>query len=61
MVDTTNRLSVAMGQDVDVTDELNQQFYHVLDKQKPTEQLTKSVLTMSDAVGLTSENTKNLV
>ncbi|MUV40580.1 tape measure protein [Levilactobacillus brevis] len=60
MVDTTNRLSVAMGQDVDVTDELNQQFYHVLDKQKPTERLTKSVLTMSDAVGLTSENTKNL-
>jgi SLT domain-containing protein/phage-related protein len=60
MVDTTNRLSVAMGQDVDVTDELNQQFYHVLDKQKPTERLTKSVLTMSDAVGMTSENTKNL-
>ncbi|GAY74354.1 tape measure protein [Lentilactobacillus kosonis] len=60
MVDTTNRLSVALGQDVDVTDELNQQFYHVLDKQKPTERLTRSVLTMSDAVGLSAENTKNL-
>lgn len=60
MVDTTNKLSVALGQDVDVTDELNQQFYHVLDKQKPTERLTKSVLTMADAVGLSSENTKNL-
>lgn len=60
MVGVTNKLSVAMGQTVEVTDELNQQFYHVLDSQKPTEQLTKSVLTMGDAVGLSSENVKNL-
>ncbi|MGQ2381781.1 tape measure protein [Lactiplantibacillus plantarum] len=60
MVDVTNKLSVALGQDVDVTDELNQQFYHVLDKKGPTETLTKSVLTMGDAVGLSSDNVKNL-
>lgn len=60
MVDVTNKLSVALGQDVDVTDELNQQFYHVLDKQGPTEKLTKSVLTMGDAVGMSGDNVKNL-
>lgn len=60
MVGVTNQLSVAMGQSVELTDELNQQFYHVFNEKAPTEELTKSVLTMADAVGLTDENTKNL-
>lgn len=60
MVDMGNKLSVAFGQNIDIVDELNQQFYHVLDNQPKTKQLTSSVLTMADAVGLSSENTKNL-
>ena len=60
MVDMGNKLSSAYNQDINVVDELNQQFYHVLDAKAPTEQLTKSVLTMSDTLGLSAENTKRL-
>lgn len=60
MVDMGNKLSVAFGQNINVVDELNQQFYHVLDNEPKTKELTSSVLTMSDAVGLSAENTKNL-
>lgn len=60
MVDMTNQLSVGFGQDVDLVNELNQQFYHVLDNEPATKKLTSAVLTMGDAVGLSSENLKNL-
>ncbi|MCV3315672.1 tape measure protein [Pediococcus ethanolidurans] len=60
MVDVTNKLSVALGQDTDVVDELDQQFYHVFNNKSKTEQLTKSVLTMGDAVGMTGDDVKRL-
>lgn len=60
MVDMTNQLSVGFGQDVDLVNELNQQFYHVLDNEPATKKLTSAVLTMGDAVGLSSDNLKNL-
>ncbi|WP_424349937.1 tape measure protein [Latilactobacillus sp. 5-91] len=60
MVAMGNKLSVAFGNNIEVVDELNQQFYHVLNNQPATEKLTASVLTMGDAVGMSSENLKNL-
>lgn len=48
-------LSNALGQPVELTDELSQQFYHVFDNQPETEKLTKSFLTMGDAIGLSSD------
>jgi hypothetical protein len=48
-------LSNTLGQSVDVTDELAQQFYHVFDNQPETEKLTKSFLTMGDAIGLSGD------
>lgn len=60
MVDVTNKLSVALGQDTDVVDELDQQFYHVFDNKEKTEQLTKSVLTMGDAIGMSGDDVKRL-
>lgn len=60
MVDVTNKLSVALGQDTDVVDELDQQFYHVFNNKAKTEQLTKSVLTMGDAVGMAGDDVERL-
>lgn len=60
MVDMTNQLSVAFGQSTDLVNELNQQFYHVLDNEPATKKLTTAVLTMGDAVGLSGDNLKNL-
>lgn len=48
-------MSNALGQPVDLTNELSQQFYHVFDNQPETEQLTRSFLTMGDAIGLSSD------
>ena len=48
-------MSNALGQPVELTDELSQQFYHVFDNQPETEKLTKSFLTMGDAIGLSSD------
>ena len=48
-------LSNTLGQSVTVTDELAQQFYHVFDNQPETEKLTKSFLTMGDAIGLSGD------
>lgn len=48
-------MSNALGQPVELTDELSQQFYHVFDNQPETEQLTRSFLTMGDAIGLSSD------
>jgi phage-related tail protein/murein DD-endopeptidase MepM/ murein hydrolase activator NlpD/SLT domain-containing protein len=59
-VKSINEMSTAFGQSSDLVNELDQQFYHVLDKKEPTEQLTKSVLTMADTLGLSAENTQRL-
>lgn len=48
-------LSNSLGQSVDVTDELSQQFYHVFDNQPETEKLTKSFLIMGDAIHLSGD------
>lgn len=60
MVKAINSMSVSFGQSSGLVNELNQQFYHVLDKQGPTDRLTKSVLTMADTLGMGAENTKRL-
>lgn len=56
IVDLSNKL----GWSVDVTNELAQQFYHVFDNQPETMKLTKSFLTMGDAIGLSSDRLKQV-
>ncbi|WP_282804020.1 tape measure protein [Secundilactobacillus kimchicus] len=60
MVKAINDISVKFGQSSDLVNELNQQFYHVLDKQGPTDKLTKSVLTLADTLGMGAENVQRL-
>lgn len=60
MVDGINEISTAFGQTNDLTNELEQQFYHVFNQKEPTEQLTKSVLTMADTIGLSAADTERL-
>ncbi|WP_369957333.1 tape measure protein [Levilactobacillus brevis] len=55
MVKTINGLSVKTGQAVDVVNELEQGFYHLHSSKKESDELTKSMLNMSDAVGLNSQ------
>ncbi|MBJ7525542.1 phage tail protein, partial [Lactobacillus sp. CRM56-2] len=55
MVKTINDLSVRTGQAVDVVNELEQGFYHLHSNKKESDELTKSMLNMSDAVGLDSQ------
>lgn len=55
MVKTINDLSVQTGQAVDVVNELEQGFYHLHSNKKESDELTKSMLNMSDAVGLDSK------
>lgn len=55
MTQSIVHLSNTLGQSIDVTDELAQQFYHVFDNQPETEKLTKSFLTMGDAIGLSGD------
>lgn len=55
MSDSIVDLSNKLGWSVDVTNELAQQFYHVFDNQPETMKLTKSFLTMGDAIGLSSD------
>ncbi|AUI79696.1 peptidase M23 [Lactiplantibacillus pentosus] len=52
MVKTINELSVKTGQAVDVVNELEQGFYHLHSNKRESDELTKSMLNMSDAVGL---------
>jgi phage-related tail protein/SLT domain-containing protein len=59
-VSSINDMSRAFGQSNDLVNELDQQFYHVLDSKPKTEQLTKSVLTLADTLGLSGENTQRL-
>ncbi|KAF0340591.1 tape measure protein [Pediococcus acidilactici] len=60
MVKSINDMSNAFGQSNDLVNELDQQFYHVFNKKGPTEELTKSVLTMADTLGMSAEDTKRL-
>ncbi|MCT3047941.1 tape measure protein [Leuconostoc mesenteroides] len=60
MVDSVNSISTAFGQSADLTNELEQQFYHVFNQQGPTDTLTKSVLTMADTIGMSADETKRL-
>ncbi|ADW01307.1 tape measure protein [Lactiplantibacillus plantarum] len=55
MVKTINDLSVKTGQAVDVVNELEQGFYHLHSNKKESDELTKSMLNMADAVGLDSQ------
>lgn len=60
MSDSIVDLSNKLGWGVDVTNELAQQFYHVFDNQPETMKLTKSFLTMGDAIGLSSDRLKQV-
>ncbi|MCC8439862.1 hypothetical protein CRI85_05880 [Leuconostoc pseudomesenteroides] len=60
MVDSVNSISTAFGQSSDLTNELEQQFYHVFNQQGPTDTLTKSVLTMADTIGMSADETQRL-
>lgn len=55
MVDTINQLSVKTGQSRDMVNELEQGFYHLHSCKPEADDMTKSMLNMGDAVGLTSE------
>lgn len=60
MVGSINQISTAFGQSNDVVNELSQQFYHVFNQKEPTEQLTKSMLTMADTLGMNAEGVERL-
>lgn len=55
MVNTINDLSVKTGQSRDLVNELEQGFYHLHSRKSEADDMTKSMLNMGDAVGLTSE------
>lgn len=59
-VKSINDMSNAFGQSNDLVNELDQQFYHVLDKKEPTERLTKSLLTLADTLNMSADDTKRL-
>ncbi|ORI39637.1 tape measure protein [Leuconostoc mesenteroides] len=60
MVGSINQISTAFGQSNDVVNELSQQFYHVFNQKEPTDQLTKSMLTMADTLGMNGEQVERL-
>ncbi|WP_353486074.1 tape measure protein [Apilactobacillus xinyiensis] len=53
MVATVNDLSVKTGQATETVDELEQGFYHLHSNKNESDAMTKSMLNMADAVGLT--------
>lgn len=55
MVDDITTVSNKLGQPIKLTDELEQQFYHVFNNRQDSTQLTESFETMGDAIGLTSD------
>lgn len=55
MVNTINELSVKTGQSRDLVNELEQGFYHLHSSKSEADDMTKSMLNMGDAVGLTSQ------
>lgn len=60
MVSTINQISTAFGQSNDVVNELSQQFYHVFNQKGPTEELTKSMLTLGDTLGMNAADVERL-
>lgn len=60
MVRSINQISTAFGQSNDVVNELSQQFYHVFNQKEPTDQLTKSMLTLADTLGMNAEGVERL-
>lgn len=60
MVNSINQISTAFGQSNDVVNELSQQFYHVFNQKEPTEQLTKSMLTLGDTLGMNAADVERL-
>lgn len=60
MVDTINDLSVKTGQSRDLVNELEQGFYHLHSSKEESDAMTKSMLNMGDAVGLTSDQMKQV-
>lgn len=60
MVNIGNKLAAAYGQNIEVVDELNQQFYHVFDNAPETEKLSRSVLTLGDTLNMTDDDVKRL-
>jgi tape measure domain-containing protein len=55
MVDTINNLSVKTGQATNVVNELEQGFYHLHSSKSEADDMTKAMLNMGDAVGLTGD------
>ncbi|MDD9138309.1 hypothetical protein H7198_01610 [Fructobacillus sp. CRL 2054] len=60
MVKSINGMSKAFGQSNDVVNELQQQFYHVFNQKEPTQQLTGSMLTLADTLGMGSAEVERL-
>ena len=60
MVDTINELAVKTGQSRDLVNELEQGFYHLHSSKTEADDMTKSMLNMGDAVGLTSDQMKQV-
>ncbi|CAM2772842.1 tape measure protein [Fructilactobacillus fructivorans] len=55
MVGTINDLSTATGQSVDTVNDLEQGFYHLHSNKGESDDMTKSMLNMADAVGLNGQ------
>ena len=60
MVDTINEFAVKTGQSRDLVNELEQGFYHLHSSKTEADDMTKSMLNMGDAVGLTSDQMKQV-
>lgn len=60
LVDMVNNLSNATGQSADLTNELAQGFYHLHSSRPEAENMTKAILNMGDAVGLTGDQVKTV-
>ena len=60
MVASINQISTAFGQSNDVVNELSQQFYHVFNQKGPTDELTKSMLTLGDTLGMNAADVERL-
>lgn len=60
MVTSINQIATAFGQSNDVVNELSQQFYHVFNQKGPTDELTKSMLTLGDTLGMNAADVERL-
>ncbi|KRO28469.1 tape measure protein [Lactiplantibacillus fabifermentans] len=58
MVDTINQLAIKTGQATDTVNELEQGFYHLHSSKSEADDLSKAMLNMSDAVGLSGDQIK---